>query len=379
MLVRLTLVLFATTALAACSTSGGGASSSSGGGGPTAGGTTAGGGATTGGGSAGGGTMGGGSTGGGSTNSGGTAGGGTSTGGGTTGSGIQLRGVTATFNKGVAATTPFNTIYEGATSNFASDDALASGPTTSTGSLTVSNPQIAASADLATVTASGGIDVTGAGGGAIGFPFGSERTKGDYAGTVLTDADSVGDRIQVLSYDTDGDGTDEFYGVMVHEGLQDVTNGQEQISAFYGGTFAVASDLAAKRTATYTKTNGAFIQLSQGAGLVNASPTTYNGDVNLTADFNAGTVNGTIALTSIGGSNGVDQVTLSNATISGVHYSGGSITLQDNGTTVSNFGTNQVLEGSFLGDGTAAGGAFMGAGTINGERGMVTGTFVAEE
>ncbi|MEM1377791.1 MAG: hypothetical protein AAGG69_10425 [Pseudomonadota bacterium] len=320
--------------------------------------------------------------GGGSGGSGGSGGGasGGSGGGAASGSGIAIRGIRSTYDKrqSLVAVPGAPTMYEMSLANV-SDGNLVSGPTTVTGNLDIDNPLSNASGAVATLTDQSGTDIEGANGGVTGFPLGSAFNRGTYVAGA-SDPNNVGDTIEVVTFDADGDGDADFFGAAVHEGLVNTQVAQETLGIYYGGEFATAADLAGKPTATYTQAGGALVRIGEGDALSNSDSATVRGDVTITANFGSGEVNGTIDnLSDIGGSTNITSITMSNGTINGVHYSGGDIALLDGNTTVSDFGGNASFEGSFMNGGSVTGGALQGSGTINGNQGMVSGHFVAVE
>lgn len=331
-----------------------------------------------------GGSSGGGSGGG----SGGSGGGSSGGGGGGGGSGVQLRGLAMKFEKAVQVSTPGGDIHEVQSGDYWSDDPLVTRTSSSgiTASLEVANPQ--AMDGNATLTTNGNF----LNGNAVGDTAGESGTvitnsDGDLQGEYIAAGSNPGDKVRVVSRDVDSDGTDDFFAVDQHNGGANVMDAEETVGIYYGGNFAPESALSGKTTATYSRSAGSqdagFFRVSKGAGLANVDPSTYKGDVTINADFTTGKVNGSITNTQLfAGTNDDDiDIKLENADIDGVHYSGGTVRIVDEGTdndaaTLS----SSAFIGSFMGDNAeSTSGVFQGAGTMDSSRMMISGRFSADE
>lgn len=334
--------------------------------------------------------TGGGGTGGGGTGGGGTGGGGT--GGGGTGDGIQLRGLATKFNKaaqpGMPGVPGMPELYEVTTGDFTSDDPAATRTNSAiTASLEIDGPK--ASSGSATLSTGGefanGQDVpgtTGSWGQSITNADGDDDTQ-----YVKVGEPNPGDRIRIVSTDADSDGSDDFFAVDQHVGGADIREAQETVGIYYGGDFAPTSAVSGKTTATYSRAAGSqdagVVRVTTGSGMANADFTTYKGDVSLTADFTAGTVNGRINnMDRIAGTGATDfDVVLENAQINGVHYDQGSVRLVQTGTDTNAAAIgDSAFIGSFMGQNAErTSGVFQATGTMNGDQTFVSGRFSADE
>lgn len=355
-----TALLLISLSLAGCKTSGGSTGSAGGGG-------------TTGGGTTGGGTSGG-------TTGGGTGGGGT--GGGGTGSGIALYGLKSSYSKKLMIPSVPAAGYEGS-EYFISDDTNTSGPTSTTGTLTLPNGQQVNGGDAKAVSGVGTIDATG---GQVLPRYTGQQ--GFYQNTEDPDPNKKPDLLRITSHDLDGDSADDFFVVEQHIGYSFSSGPTETITTMYGGDISPESAIAGRQTATYRRSGsegGGEFQFKTGPGQTQEGAS-FRADSTIVADFDNGTVNATLDNSSrIAGTKGPSQISveMTGATLTGTRFSGGSVVMKDesNGQVISNFGGNSAYSGALFGaNADHAGGVFQGVGTINGnDPGMVKGWFLGDE
>jgi len=350
-----TALLLISLSLAGCNTSGGSTGSISGGSG--------------------------GSGGGGSGGSGGSGGGGGSGGSGGSGGGIALYGLKSSYTKKLQIASVPAAGYE-LSEYFISDDPNTSGPTSTTGTLTLPNGQQVNSGSAKAETTAGTVDSSS---GQV-TPHPAYR-RGFYTNDNDPDDYSKLDLLRVTSYDLDNDTADDFFVVEQHINYSSFTGPSETVATLYGGDIAPTSAIAGKNTATYKRSRsegGGEFQYKSGPS-TSQEGSTFSGNSTITADFDAGTVDATIDNTSrLFGTKGPSQVsvTMTGATLTGTQFSGGTVTLKDesNGNTISNFGTNSAYSGALLGPNAEhAGGVFQGNGSINDNAtSMVKGWFVGD-
>ncbi|MBP0482738.1 hypothetical protein [Sagittula salina] len=319
-----------------------------------------------------------------------TSGGGTTAGAGFTGT-ASLKGVVIQNDKVVQSALPVPgapAIHETATYAY-----LHTGANQSTTATT-------AVVDLQNVTLTsiaGGLPVSATGTGSLnvsgkpGVANGSGTSGFGIAqfGAAPGSASTAGDSFSLITDDLDNDGDDDFFIVELGVGTLNAFGGQSTTGVFYGGTFTPTSAVQASGTATYRRTGGALVSTVRGVSNSATTNQDYDarvrGDVELTANFDTGQVNGRISGAGrTGGADFVDgnsAVVLSGASISGGDFNGGTASLVNNtGAAIYESGAQSNFFGSFMGaNQQAAAGTALITGRIQGEQAATTAVFIGDK